>query len=345
MSRRALGLAILLTAVAGPETAIAQEHPLVKAQAGSWSVTGPVRVGAPPEVTPDERAAVARQLNGLLDILRKMPAMAPAAGLQAMPFTHVSLDTLDHSDSKRPALITTQLTLNLAPYERFDQKVQPNDRDTVGSVTIRVNDLGVVLGGGLDLQDDQGTFIRNPPDPVDQVHGYPVFEEGNGDRWAFIVRNKVPFWAPVTCERYLLVTIKNDEDSLAKAKANRAKLPAGIPASIVATLDEAIGHIERHLANSRKAYAAMPPAQRTATAYVGDRGDLDDAPVFVKPDETGPPATVYINPALIDARLSRSTAQILAVRILANDDLWPGMSEQLSQEVDWVALDAFVRRQ
>jgi hypothetical protein len=53
---------------------------------------------------------------------------------------------------------------------------QPNERDTVGSVTIRVNDLGAVFGGGLDLQDDQGTFIRNPPDPVDTVHGYPVFE-------------------------------------------------------------------------------------------------------------------------------------------------------------------------
>ena len=39
-----------------------------------------VRVSAPAEVTPDERAAVTLQLNGLLDVLRKMPAMVPAAG-------------------------------------------------------------------------------------------------------------------------------------------------------------------------------------------------------------------------------------------------------------------------
>jgi hypothetical protein len=47
---------------------------------------------------------------------------------------------------------------------------------------------------------------------------------------------------------------------------------------------------------------------------------------------------------LIDARLPRSAAQILAVRISASDELWPGMSKQLSREVDWAALEAFVRR-
>jgi hypothetical protein len=236
------------------------------------------------------------------------------------------------------------LTVNIAPYERMDQKVEANERDTAGSVTIRVNDLGPVLGGGLDLQDDQGTFIRSPPDPVATVHGYPVFEEGNGDRWAIVRRNKVPFWAPVTCERYLLATIKADEDGLAKAQANRAKMPAGIPAAIVATVDEAIAQLQRRIANAKKAYAAMSPAQRAATAYVGDRGDLEDAPVFVKPVDDSPAPTVFINPALIDPRLPRSAPQILAIRILANDELWPGMAEKLDKELEWAALDAFVRR-
>ncbi len=344
MPRRASALALLLLVLPARETAMAQEHPLVKTQAGSWSITGPLRVGVRPEMTPDERTAVTAQINTLLDLLKRMPSMTPPAGFEVIPHTFVSLDTLDRSSGKRPLLITNQLTVNLAPYERIDQKVEANERDTAGSVTIRVNDPGPVLGGGLDLQDDQGTFFRNPPEPVDTVHGYPVFEEGNGDRWVFVLRNKVPFWAPVTCERYLRATIKTDEDGLAKAQANRAKVPAGIPPSILATLDEAIGHVQRHLANTRKAYAAMTPAQRAAPAYVGDRGDLDEAPVFVKAGEDAPAPTVYINPALLDARLPRSAPQILAVRILAKEELWPGMAEKLDTELDWAALDAFIRR-
>ncbi len=344
MPRRVPTVMFLLLIFADHKTAIAQEHPLVKAQAGSWSITGPLRVGVRPEMTPDERTAVTAQVNTLLDVLKRMPAMAPPAGFQVIPHTFVSLDTLDRSGGKRPVLVTSQLTLNIAPYERIDQKVEANERDTAGSVTIRVNDLGPVLGGGLDLQDDQGIFIRNPPDPVATVHGYPVFEEGNGDRWVFILRNKAPFWAPVTCERYLLATIRTDEDALAKAQANRAKLPAGVPASIVATVDEAMGQLQRRVANARKAYAAMSPAQRAATAYVGDRGDFEDPPVFVKAGEDAPPATVYINPTLADARLPRSAPQILAIRILAKDELWPGMAEKLDQELDWAALDAFVHR-
>jgi hypothetical protein len=344
MPRRVPALAFLLLIFAAHRTPIAQEHPLVKAQAGSWSTTGPLRVGVRPEMTPDERTAVTAQVNALLDVLKRMPAMAPPAGFEVTPHTYVSLDTLDRSSGKRPVLVTSQLTVNIAPYERIDQKVEANERDTAGSVTIRVHDLGPVLGGGLDLQDDQGIFIRSPPDPVATVHGYPVFEEGNGDRWAIILRNRVPFWAPVTCERYLLATIRTDEDALAKAQANRAKLPAGVPASIVATVDEALGQMQRRVANARKAYAAMSPAQRAATAYVGDRGDFEDAPVFVKAGEDAPPATVYINPALIDARLPRSAPQILAVRILANEELWPGTAEKLDKELDWAALDAFVRR-
>jgi hypothetical protein len=343
MPRRASVLALLLVVLAARETA-AQEHPLVTAQAGSWSTTGPLRVGTRPEMTADEHAVVTAQVNALLAVLKRMPTMTPPAGFEVIPHTFVSLDTLDRSSGKRPLLITSQLTVNIAPYERIDQKVEANERDTAGSVTIRVNDLGPVLGGGLDLQDDQGVFIRNPPDPVATVHGYPVFEEGNGDHWVFVLRNKVPFWAPVTCERYLLATIKTDEDALAKALANRAKIPSGIPASIVATVDEAIAQLQRRIANAKKAHAAMSPSQRAAAAYVGDRGDLDDAPVFVKAGDDAPAPTVFINPALVDSRLPRSAPQILAIRVLAKDELWPGMSEKLDRELDWAALEAFVRR-
>jgi hypothetical protein len=343
LTRRATFATALFAALAASVTVVAQEHPLVKDHPGAWSVTGPLRVTTPSELTADERAGSTAAMNRLLDIVRRMPTMAPPLGLEAIVHTHLSIDSLDRSDEQRSSLVTMQLAVNLAPYERIDQKVEANERDTVGSVTIRVNDLGAVLGGQLDVRDDQAAFFRATPEPVDTLHGHPVYEEGNGDRWIFIVRNKVPFWAPISRGRYMQAVIKDGEKRVTVAGERRAKLPPNLPASIITTMDEAIGQFQRQLANLKKAYAAMGTAERNTPAVIAETS-AEEAPIFAPPGDDPTAVIVQVNPALADAKLPRSTPQILAIRLLAKDDLWPGMAARLDKELDWAALEAFVRQ-
>jgi hypothetical protein len=334
-----------LVGVAGVFAVVAaQENPLVPTQPGSWQAALPItpqRMAT--ELTLPERTAVKASVNQLLEIVRRMPQMAPPAGFQVIPHAFVEFQNLDHSDGKRMAYATADILANLAPYERNGRGIAANEADTAAHVHIKVNDLAPLLGAENGLADDQGAFMQSPPEPVDTLHGYPVFEEGNGDRWIVICRNAVPFFAPVTVERYLRVKIAEAQRRLAEAKDHRAKVPAGVPASILTTIDDAIAGFQRQVNNDQRVLAAMSAAERAAPARVLDTTG-DDAPRFGAADDAGATAIVYFNPALMAPDLPRTAPQILAVGIGATEERWPGLAAKLDHELDWTALDHFIHQ-
>jgi hypothetical protein len=322
-SRRMAELVLLVAACVLPPALEAQEHPLVADHPGAWAEAD-LRAGNLPPATRAAALAVVKQIE---DILRKMPALTPAAGFEVIPHTIFTLDNVDRSDNPHlPKLVTIEMTLNIAPYERSSGGVTANERDTAGSVTVLVNDLShtgsAPMGGAW--SDDQGNFIQDPDDPVDTRHGSPVYQDGNGDQWLLMRRHAVPVLAPVTRERYLLCVMKQSEDALKKAQDRRARIPASVPANIVAEVDEAIAHEKTHLADLQQQYNGMSAADRRL------------------PVDEGKPS-FFFNPALIDPSVPPATPQVISVRLLSNDTIAPGLGEKLDQQLDWAALAKLLR--
>ncbi|HUL74137.1 MAG TPA: hypothetical protein VLT86_13605 [Vicinamibacterales bacterium] len=342
---RSLAFIALIGLIAIP-TLAAQSKPLLTSHPGAWQPAPPITPRLPQDLSVGERAAITASVNQLLEIVRRMPAMAPPAGLAVVPHAFVDLLNLDHSEGKRVKYVTAEIVVNLAPFEPVGRggAVEAVEADRAAGLTLRVNDLAVLLGSETGMADDQGAFIQRPEDPVDTIHGYPVYEEGNGERWVMIRRNEVPFFAPVTAERYMRATIAAHEKELADVRDRRARVPAGVPASVVATIDEAIASFGRRLKNDQDALAAMSPADRAAPARLGAFSG-EEAPVFAPADDTGATAVVYFNPALMSPGLPRTAPQLLSVNISASDDTWPGLKARLGSEVDWSALEKFVHQQ
>ena len=109
--------------------------------AGSWQQPLPMKPKLPAGLTREEQTSVTSRVNQLFETIRKMPEMAPPPGFQAMPRAFVSLQNADHSDGPR--------------------------------VAIKVNDLQPLMGSETEMQDDQGVFIRNPPEQAETVGGFP----------------------------------------------------------------------------------------------------------------------------------------------------------------------------
>ncbi len=336
---RSTWIVLALAAVLGEPSPFGQEHPLAADHPGAWAAPD-LRAGNLPPAARTAALAVEKQIE---DVLRRMPVMAPAAGFEVVPHIVLSLENVDRSNNTHlPQVAAIQLTANIAPYERTNRGVDANERDTAASVTVAVNDLSYTgtTAMGDEWSDDQGAFIQSPEDPVDTRHGFPVYQEGNGDRWLLMRRRDVPVVAPVSRERYLLAVTKQAEEALGKAQARRAKIPAGVPAEIVATIDDAIAHEKTHVANLRQQYQGMTPGDRRLPAVVG-ASDGDSGVNFVAPGD----GTAYFsfNPALIDPALPPATPQVMSIRLLSNDALFPGLGEKLDQQLDWAALAKLLR--
>jgi len=308
-------LALVLTAAAGP--ASAQENPLAPDHPGAWRAPD-VRVA---DLPAGARAAALAVAGQLYDIVRRLPDMAPKTGFDVIPHTFVTFDNVDRTDNPRlPKFVRIEVTANLVPWERSARGVEANERDTAGSVTVVVNGLehtGTAPKGD-GWSDERGTFIESPEEPVETKHGFPVYQEGNLDRWVFMRRHDVPLLAPVTRARYLQAEIRLKREELAKVEARRARIPAGVPASVVATVDEALGQLRSQVADLQRE-AASPHSS-------GDG-----------------PAVFTFNPALLDPALPPSTPQTLSVRVRGNDELFPGLGDRLDAQLDWAALSVLLR--
>ncbi len=338
--RRLAGIAaVAAVAGLGPSLMSAQEHPLVKDRPGAWRAAD-VRAAALPA---DTRGAALAVADRVLAIVRRMPAMAPAAGFEAVPHTFVTLENADQSDNPRlPKFARIEVTVNLVPFERTASGVEGNERDTAGSVTVVVNGLEHVgaMPKGEGWADEQGAFIQDPEEPVEMAHGFPVYQDGNLDKWLLMRRHDVPVLAPVSRERYLSVLIRQRQDEVKRVEERRAKIPAGVPASVVATVDEALTQQRAQLAVLQKQLSSMSAADRRSPTILGSSG-AGEPLSFVTPGEGN--AVVFFNPALMDPKLGPAAPQTLSVRVRGNDDLFPDLGARLEEQIDWAALNGLLR--
>ena len=108
-----------------------------------------------------------------------------------------------------------------------------------------------------------------------------------------------------------------------------------MPAEIIATIDEMIGHEKTHLANLQQQYKSMSQSDRRAPAIVGSSSG-EEPVTFVSAGDGA--AIVSLNPALLDSKLPPAAAQAFSIRLLSNEDLFQGMADKLEQ-LDWNALN------
>ena len=92
-ARRFVFALFVLVALSRPTGLFAQEYPLVPDRPGSWSAPDVRGATLPPEA----RAAAVALANQLFEIIRRVPAMAPAAGFQVVQHTYLSLENIDRS--------------------------------------------------------------------------------------------------------------------------------------------------------------------------------------------------------------------------------------------------------
>ena len=127
---------------------------------------------------------------------------------------------------------------------------------------------------------------------------------------------------------------------MATIERRRREIPAGVPSSITATIDEALAGARKLATSIRAAHDSMSAADRAKPAFVGS-SEPGEPPQFVNSADDGT-AVVYFNPALFDAG-SRAASQLLAVSISASGPLSDGLGDKLDHEIDWGALQKIVR--
>lgn len=322
---------------------------LLRDHPGHWPAAPP-QLKVTDSLSPAERAAASVWLAQLFDMLHHMPTLAQPVGFDILTFSRLGIQDLDRqSDSKRAKYVYGAAQVDLAAYENGPKGAFANDRNSPAQITITVNDLQPVMEGAMmgnnsdEIADDQGTFLVNPPEATGDFHGYPVYEI-NYDHYIVLRRNKVPFFAPVSRERYLREKIKLIDARLKKEQDDWAKnkpMIAGLStaAEISKTMTDAIAQMQKVATDSSAELAAMSAGDRAAPAYVDlSEGDTV-APKFVAKDDGNATAILYMNPALMDDRLPRSAPQIITVDIYSQNDAWSGFGDKLQQEVDWGALE------
>ena len=227
-SVRIVASLVLVLAAALSFHGIEAQESLVRDQPGSWKPALPIMPKTFENVPVADRAAATELLNQLLKMLHRMPSLAQPRGYDIIPHARSEFEGLDgQSDDKREKHVAGTVQVNLASFEKAPKGVVSNEHDSAASNTISMNDMSFLRGSELGnregrFADDEGMFISSPPESTGTAHGYPVFEL-NQDHWVVLTRNKVPFFAPVSRERFLAYKIADAQERLDTATKKRSK--------------------------------------------------------------------------------------------------------------------------
>jgi len=330
-------------------TALSGQESLLRNHPGKWTALPPIKPLMAEELSAADRAAATSWANQILEIIHRMPSLAQPVGFDVTPFSSAELSSLDRGpDEKGPRYISGMVEVDLPAYKQTASGIVTDDRNVAGTITIAVNDISAVAQGGLGdsakpYVDQSGRFFTSTAEPVDTLHGYPVYRVVN-DQWVVMRRNDVPFFVPVSRQRFLQYNIDWTEANLGKARANLEKNKATLAnapnaANILKEANEALAAEQSSLDEARKILAAMTPEQRAAPAFIEDAASSGSIPRLLEPNSEGANAVVSVNPALMDPNLPRYAPQVIAVRITTDDPNWPEFAERLDSEIDWQALD------
>ena len=147
--------------------------------------------------------------HGLIKSLKCFAACKAWRSLSALDVTPTScaeLSSLDRGqDEKGPQHVSGAVEVDLPVYAQTPKGIVTDDKNVAATITISVNDLSAVVQGGLGdnvkpYVDQGGRFFTSTAEPVDTLHGYPVYRVLN-DQWVILRRDDVPFFVPVSRER------------------------------------------------------------------------------------------------------------------------------------------------
>jgi len=334
--RGLLFLSFILAGVFLPAQLHAQKE-LEKSYRGDWAEVPPVKPKFEGDLTPQECAEATAWLNGVVEILHKMPLLEDPQGFRVIP--HVSAqpqDIDDGSASGRPTHIAGLVQLNLASFENTDGGIVSNANDSAAQIQVVVNDL-VPIFGAASIQtgsEESGDFYYGMPHSDGTIHDLPVY-----NRWVVIQNGDTPLFAQVTRGDYLKFAIRAAEKALADMqKRVAANVQESTDEQNRAALDLAKNHVVE--LKQQQDEMSSDEAQMPATLATTDE---NGAVRFASPDDASATPVVTINPALFDSSGSRAAPRILAIKFDTDDADWPDILETIDAQLDWQSLEALVQ--
>ena len=351
MRRRIGGAFVVVGLVCG---AVWTQGKIDREHAGRWQVTLPMKPQVRGNMSAADTAGATEWMNEIFEMLHAMPLLAQPKGFDVIPQAILESDTIDgRLAPAAPRYLYGLAEADLAQYEVTANGSRPDDRAAPATIRIEVNHLGPVIDGAIigsepdEVSDERGAFMKNPTDPDGTVHGYPYYQV-NASRVVVLRRNNVPFFAPVSRERYLRYKIKATQAQLDKAQADWARNKAaltGIPnaSEITRTMTEGLTRLQHSVDAEKKQLAGMSAADAGGPAYV-DLGDESEGVKFVAKDDDSGTAIVEVNPALMDAKLPRWAPQIITVDIRTDTDNWPEIAATLDKQIDWDGLEKLLQQ-
>ena len=333
--------------------ALCAQGKIDREHAGRWQSALPVKAQARGNMSAADTAGATEWMNQIFDMLHTIPLLAQPKGFDVIPQAILELDTIDgRLAPAAPRFVYGLAEADLAQYEVTSSGSRPDDRAAPATIRIEVNHLGPVIDGAImgaepdEVSDERGAFMKNPTDPDGTFHGYPYYQV-NASRVVVLRRNNVPFFAPVSRERYLRYKIKATQAQLDKAQAdwarNRAAV-AGVPnaADITRTMTEGLTRLQHSVDAEKKQLAGMSAADASGPAFV-DVSDESEGVKFVAKDDDSGTAIVEVNPALMDAKVPRWAPQIITVDIRTDTDNWPEIAATLDKQIDWDGLEKLLQ--
>lgn len=304
--RRIVLIALCVPALAGAQGSVRQAADAV----GTWKVN----VTSNTKGKPALEAMVAR-ITQVMNVFRREPLLAQPHGFTILANTEV------HQSGAGKMVAGSFSAILIAHTQRDDGSIDTSGRGEGLSFDVAVNSIGCAFGEKTDLSDAEGTMYSAAKPST--THGMPTY----GDNGCILIANRTaPLTIPVTRERAMRAVIHQFD---------------GVPA--------VANELQRELAQmsaSDRAAPAIIDMQSYANYSIEQKVS---GPLFAKSESTMAIRLVAPNPAFYD-RTRLGDVQAIVVGFpcggVHNSPFcaqYPGVFEQIRDNLDWPALAALVR--
>jgi hypothetical protein len=249
---------------------------------------------------PAEASAFHGNLARLRDLLLAQPAFHPPRGVEVKGYIRADHGAPVVGTAPVPGfghVIYYPFVLSSKTRQPFRMIASP------WQIEISFNAPGSGLSTS-NLRDPAGQLkLLYAPEPAGQLHGFPVYRDGDNNEFVVLSSTGKPAWIPVTREEYVRLGIRIIEKDLA----------AGGGADLT----------KQRLEHHRNALARMSPEERAAQAQYGDSGDYLGPSLAPLGKKGIGRAYVKANPGWFDPSRPRSDLQLIVMRFNWRGDLNP----------------------
>lgn len=249
---------------------------------------------------PAEASAFHGNLARLRDLLLAQPAFHPARGVEVKGYIR--------PDDGAPVVKTAPVPgYGYATYYPFVLISKTKQVVRMGASPWEIEIFFNAPGRGLsapNLRDPAGQLkLLFEPKPAGQLHGFPVYRDGDNNEFIVLSSTGKPAWIPVTREEYVRLWIRIIEKDLAA--------------------DGGAELTKQRLQHHQDALARMSPEERAAQAQSGGSEDYLGPSLAPFGSKGIGDAYVKANPDWFDPSRPRSDLQLIVMRFNWRGDLNP----------------------